>query len=300
MIPAAGLGTRFLPATKASPKEMLPLVDKPLIQYVVEEAVSVGIDDILMITGRNKRALEDHFDRAPELEAELAAKGKDELLRIVREIAPRPHNSGHWTIDACLSGQFEQHVRAVAGLADHGVEAVRELEDELFGERGARAGVQPAVVHTVLAVGDVGPHGGVEQYRLLGHEPEVGAQGSEPQVADVHAVDRDAPALYVPEPRQELGHRRLPGARGTHQRHRLAGRDGERARGRGVVQAGRRRPVARRVVHGHVGADRRRGRQSHAGCQTFSFQDAPGPGHLQSGPGLGRSDDHQELRSHRL
>jgi UTP--glucose-1-phosphate uridylyltransferase len=71
VIPAAGLGTRFLPATKAMPKEMLPVVDKPAIQYVVEEAVNVGLNDILMITGRNKRALEDHFDRVPSLESML-------------------------------------------------------------------------------------------------------------------------------------------------------------------------------------------------------------------------------------
>jgi UTP--glucose-1-phosphate uridylyltransferase len=75
VIPAAGLGTRFLPATKAMPKEMLPVVDKPAIQYVVEEAVKVGLNDILMITGRNKRALEDHFDRVPSLEDTLASKG---------------------------------------------------------------------------------------------------------------------------------------------------------------------------------------------------------------------------------
>src|SRR3546814_12671945 len=80
VIPAAGLGTQFLPATKAQPKEMLPVVDKPAIQYVVEEAVRAGIDDILIITGRNKRSLEDHFDRSVELEAELHAKGKDEEL----------------------------------------------------------------------------------------------------------------------------------------------------------------------------------------------------------------------------
>ena len=85
VIPAAGLGTRFLPATKATPKEMLPVVDKPAIQYVVEEAVAAGLDDILMITGRGKRALEDHFDRNYELEDALAAKGDDERLSLVRE-----------------------------------------------------------------------------------------------------------------------------------------------------------------------------------------------------------------------
>ena len=85
VIPAAGLGTRFLPATKATPKEMLPVVDRPAIQYVVEEAVRAGLHDVLMITGRNKRALEDHFDRVPVLERQLAEQGKDALLASVVE-----------------------------------------------------------------------------------------------------------------------------------------------------------------------------------------------------------------------
>lgn len=85
VIPAAGLGTRFLPATKATPKEMLPVVDRPAIQYVVEEAVRAGLHDVLMITGRNKRALEDHFDRVPVLERQLAEQGKDALLASVLE-----------------------------------------------------------------------------------------------------------------------------------------------------------------------------------------------------------------------
>ena len=83
VIPAAGLGTRFLPATKAMPKEMLPVVDRPAIQYVVQEAVDAGLDDVLMITGRSKRALEDHFDRVPSLEAQLKESGKDKLLEAV-------------------------------------------------------------------------------------------------------------------------------------------------------------------------------------------------------------------------
>ncbi|MEV6724762.1 UTP--glucose-1-phosphate uridylyltransferase GalU [Streptomyces xanthochromogenes] len=85
VIPAAGLGTRFLPATKATPKEMLPVVDKPAIQYVVEEAVAAGLSDVLMITGRNKRALEDHFDRNHELESALTRKGDADRLARVRE-----------------------------------------------------------------------------------------------------------------------------------------------------------------------------------------------------------------------
>ena len=85
VIPAAGLGTRFLPATKATPKEMLPVVDKPAIQYVVEEAVAAGLDDILFVTGRSKRPLEDHFDRNHELEGVLEAKGDHDRLALVRE-----------------------------------------------------------------------------------------------------------------------------------------------------------------------------------------------------------------------
>lgn len=87
VIPAAGLGTRVLPATKAMPKEMLPIVDKPAIQYIVEEAVAAGIEDILIITGRNKEIIEDHFDRSPELEANLAHAHKDEMLSECIEIA---------------------------------------------------------------------------------------------------------------------------------------------------------------------------------------------------------------------
>ena len=88
VFPVAGLGTRFLPATKASPKEMLPIVDKPLIQYAAEEAVAAGVTDLIFITGRGKRAIEDHFDKAYELEAELQAHGKNKLLKEVRALLP--------------------------------------------------------------------------------------------------------------------------------------------------------------------------------------------------------------------
>ena len=89
VFPVAGLGTRFLPATKASPKEMLTVVDKPLIQYAVEEAVAAGITEMIFITGRTKRAIEDHFDKAYELETELQARGKKELLEIVKKTVPK-------------------------------------------------------------------------------------------------------------------------------------------------------------------------------------------------------------------
>jgi UTP--glucose-1-phosphate uridylyltransferase len=87
IIPAAGLGTRFLPATKAQPKEMLPIVDKPTIQYIVEEAIDSGIEDIIIVTGRNKRAIEDHFDKSYELEEELKKKGNQDLLAQVQDIS---------------------------------------------------------------------------------------------------------------------------------------------------------------------------------------------------------------------
>ena len=88
VFPVAGLGTRFLPATKASPKEMLPIVEKPLIQYAVEEAIAAGITGMIFVTGRSKRAIEDHFDKSYEIEAELEARGKDKLLELVRSIKP--------------------------------------------------------------------------------------------------------------------------------------------------------------------------------------------------------------------
>ncbi|WP_099190122.1 UTP--glucose-1-phosphate uridylyltransferase GalU [Tepidibacter mesophilus] len=87
IIPAAGLGTRFLPATKAQPKEMLPIVDKPTLQYIIEEAVDSGIEEILIITGRNKQSIEDHFDKSVELEMQLEKQGKEELLDIVKNIS---------------------------------------------------------------------------------------------------------------------------------------------------------------------------------------------------------------------
>ena len=87
IVPAAGLGTRFLPATKAQPKEMLPVVDKPTMQYIIEEAVNSGIEEILIITGRNKKSIEDHFDKSIELEIELQSKGKYDLLQEIRYIS---------------------------------------------------------------------------------------------------------------------------------------------------------------------------------------------------------------------
>jgi len=92
VFPVAGLGTRFLPATKASPKEMMPIVDKPLIQFAVEEAIAAGITDMIFVTGRSKRSIEDHFDKAYELESELEIRGKTETLELVRKLLPKDIN----------------------------------------------------------------------------------------------------------------------------------------------------------------------------------------------------------------
>lgn len=92
VFPVAGLGTRFLPATKASPKEMMPIVDKPLIQYAVEEAIAAGITDMIFVTGRSKRAIADHFDKSYELENELERKNKIETLEFVRKLLPKNIN----------------------------------------------------------------------------------------------------------------------------------------------------------------------------------------------------------------
>lgn len=174
VIPAAGLGTRFLPATKAQPKEMLPIVDKPTIQFVVEEAVAAGIEDILIITGRNKRAIEDHFDYCVELEMTLEKKGKAEDLKTIRAISElanifyvrqkEPLGLGHAI--GC-AGKFIGAEPFAVLLGDDiiysAVPCIRQLI-EVYEEKGGTVlGVQPvdqSVVHKygiVDAGGAAGP-----------------------------------------------------------------------------------------------------------------------------------------------
>ncbi|GAA1086795.1 UTP--glucose-1-phosphate uridylyltransferase GalU [Nocardiopsis composta] len=133
VVPAAGLGTRFLPATKATPKEMLPIVDKPAIQYVVEEAVGAGLGDVLMITGRNKRSIEDHFDRAYELEEALRVKGDTERLRGVR--APSELAQVHYVRQGEPRGLGHAVLCAAAHVGDEPFAVL--LGDDLIGEREA-------------------------------------------------------------------------------------------------------------------------------------------------------------------
>jgi UTP--glucose-1-phosphate uridylyltransferase len=172
VFPVAGLGTRFLPATKAMPKEMLPIVDKPLIQYAVEEAAAAGITQMIFITGRHKRSIEDHFDRAPELEAELAAKGKTELLEIVRNISPEaesyvyirqaePLGLGHAVL--CAEPVVGDEPFVVI-LADDLIDAERSVIGQLVDARTALGG------GSVLAVEDV-PRTETNKYGIVSSVP---------------------------------------------------------------------------------------------------------------------------------
>jgi UTP--glucose-1-phosphate uridylyltransferase len=172
VFPVAGLGTRFLPATKAMPKEMLPIVDKPLIQYAVEEAAAAGITLMIFITGRSKRSIADHFDRAPELEAELAAKGKLELLEVVRNISPEtesyvyirqpePLGLGHAVL--CAEAVVGDEPFAVI-LADDLIDAEQSAIGQLVDARSARGG------GNILAVEDV-PGVETEKYGIVSSEP---------------------------------------------------------------------------------------------------------------------------------
>lgn len=168
VFPVAGLGTRFLPATKAMPKEMLPVVDKPLIQYAVEEAYAAGITDMIFITGRYKRAIEDHFDKAPMLEKELIEKNKVELLETVRSIAPmnvtfiyirqpEPLGLGHAVL--CARPVIGDEPFAVM-LADDLVDAPKSAIGQLIELRRQNGG------GSVLAVQDV-PKSDTKKYGIV-------------------------------------------------------------------------------------------------------------------------------------
>lgn len=171
VFPVAGLGTRFLPATKAMPKEMLPVVDKPLIQYAVEEAVNAGVTDLVFVTGRSKRSIEDHFDSAPELEAELERKKKSELLEIVRNIISPKTNCIYIRQSAPLGlGHAVLTAAPIVGdepfavlLADDLIDADRPVLSQL---------VDCALTHqaSVLGVEDV-PREHTNRYGIVSTDP---------------------------------------------------------------------------------------------------------------------------------
>jgi len=173
VIPAAGLGTRFLPATKAQPKEMLPVVDKPTIQFVVEEAVNSGIEDILIITGRNKTSIEDHFDRNIELELTLDEKGKDDELSMIKQISEmanifyirqkEPLGLGHAVLCARQFVGSEPFAVLLGDDVVHADKPVIGQMAEIYEEKG----------NTVLGVQRVG-YDHIHKYGAVDHEGEDG------------------------------------------------------------------------------------------------------------------------------
>lgn len=168
IIPAAGLGTRFLPATKATPKEMLPIVDKPTIQYIVEEALAAGIEDILVITGRSKRAIEDHFDRSIELEMNLKEHGKEKELEVVRKISDirihyirqkEPRGLGHAILCAQqFIGDEPFAVLLGDDVVDAKVPALKQLIDVYEKTGSSVLGVQEVPLEKVSSYGIVASH----------------------------------------------------------------------------------------------------------------------------------------------
>ena len=198
VFPVAGLGTRFLPATKAMPKEMLPVVDKPLIQYAVEEAAAAGITQMIFVTGRSKRSIADHFDRAPELEAELEAKGKFELLEIVRNISPEtesfvytrqavPLGLGHAVL--CAESIVGDEPFAVI-LADDLIDADKSVIGQLADARAARGG------GNVVAVEDV-PRTETNRYGIVSSEPIDGRTSRMSHIVEKPAPDQAPSTLAV-------------------------------------------------------------------------------------------------------
>ncbi len=176
VFPVAGLGTRFLPVTKASAKEMLPIVDKPLIQYAVEEAVDAGIDSIVFINGKSKRAIEDHFDSAPELEWELERKGKTEMLKTVREIVP-PHVSCIYLRQATPLGLGHAILCAEPAIGDEPF--VILLADDLVGVTDDEDNCVSKLIEAyeeyganVVAVEEV-PRDSLDKYGIVDGEPVV-------------------------------------------------------------------------------------------------------------------------------
>ena len=195
VIPAAGLGTRFLPATKAQPKEMLPIVDKPTIQYVVEEAVAAGIEDILIITGRNKRAVEDHFDHCVEVENNLQAKGKERELQMLREISEmadihyvrqkEPRGLGH-AIYCARKFVRDEPFAVLLGddIVNSSVPCIRQLMDIYDARGGSVVGVQPVDWTQVHKYGIVsGEEIGENLYRVQGLVEKPSAESAPTNLA---------------------------------------------------------------------------------------------------------------------
>ncbi|MFT4174298.1 MAG: UTP--glucose-1-phosphate uridylyltransferase GalU [Rhodocyclaceae bacterium] len=223
VFPVAGLGTRFLPATKASPKEMLPVVDKPLIQYAVEEAAAAGITDMVFVTGRTKRAIEDHFDKAYEMETELSMRGKKELLAAVQDTIPPGINCifirqsealglGHAVLCAApVVGEEPFAVLLADDLLDgNGFKPVMQQMTELYNERGC----------SVLGVMEV-PREDTRQYGIVST-----AEGSGKTLRVTGIVEKPKPE-EAPSTRAVVGRYVLTGTIFNHLRNLTPGAGGE-------------------------------------------------------------------------
>jgi UTP--glucose-1-phosphate uridylyltransferase len=185
VFPVAGLGSRFLPATKAQPKEMLPIVDKPLIQYAVEEAVAAGITEMVFITGRNKRAIEDHFDKAYELESELEAADKHALLELVRNVIPKSVNCIYIRQSEPLGlGHAVLCARPVIGDEPFAVLLADDFMDTADGVKPVLAQMTERYAYersSILAVQEV-PREATRQYGI------VSATAYQPKLELVHGI----------------------------------------------------------------------------------------------------------------
>jgi len=173
VFPVAGLGTRFLPATKAMPKEMLPVVDKPLIQYAVEEAVAAGFTELVFVTGRNKRAIEDHFDRVPELEQDLEAKNKVALLETVRNVLPAHVNCVYTRQPAALGlGHAVLCAAPIVGDEPFAVLLADDMIDAPSPVIGEMAKVAQEFGGSVLALQKI-PLASSRQYGVVSGSPQT-------------------------------------------------------------------------------------------------------------------------------
>lgn len=217
VIPAAGLGTRFLPATKAQPKEMLPIVDKPTIQYIVEEAIASGIESVLIITGRSKRAIEDHFDRSVELEMELEKHHKDDLLKEVRDIAgmvnvhyirqKQPLGLGH-AILCARDFVGNEPFGVLLGddiVVSKGKPALRQLMDVYEEKNATVVGVQQVDPSQVDKYGIIQPgitEGGLHELKGMVEKPAVAEAPSNLAILGRYVLN---PAIFEELERTEKG-----------------------------------------------------------------------------------------------
>jgi len=237
VFPVAGLGTRFLPATKAMPKEMLPVVDKPLIQYAVEEAVAAGVTELIFVTGRSKRAIEDHFDSAPELEIELARKDKQALLRAVKNILPEhvnciyirqtaPLGLGHAVLTAApIVGDEPFAVLLADDLIDADKPVLSQLIDAALTHQGS-----------ILGVEDVAPQD-TDKYGI------VSTTAIDERTDKVHAiVEKPAPDV-APSTLAVVGRYVLDAAIFNHLRRTQAGSGGEIQLTDGIAAMMQEKPV---------------------------------------------------------